>query len=152
MYVYSSHNSLTPSLPQPVKFRAERCTDAPANRKFSGPVTSTFNVSRFYDYPSTSQCNKRKHTGGFDILHHYWSFSSDIMAAKGLIATIVIVCTTGLNPITEITEVERQKSVHCGLLLRLTVSMPFTVRELRMDEMTIPCRSFFSCSGLYSCL
>ena len=31
--------ALTPSLPQPVKnFWAERCTDAPANRIFSGPI------------------------------------------------------------------------------------------------------------------
>ena len=32
--------SLTPSRPQPVQnFRAERCTDAPANSIFSGPIT-----------------------------------------------------------------------------------------------------------------
>ena len=46
-------------------------------------------------------------------------FSSDIMAVKGLNATIVIFCTTGLNPITEITEVKRQKS-ECTLRVTFT--------------------------------
>ena len=33
-------SALTPSLPQPAKkIQAERCTDAPANSLFSGPVT-----------------------------------------------------------------------------------------------------------------
>ena len=33
--------SLTPSLPQPVKkFRAERCTDSPANSIFPGPIAT----------------------------------------------------------------------------------------------------------------
>ena len=36
--------NLTPSLPQPVKFPAERCTDAPANSMFSGPVTHLLSV------------------------------------------------------------------------------------------------------------
>ena len=39
-------------------FRAERCTDAPANRIFSGSITSTFSVLRFHDYLFTRQCKK----------------------------------------------------------------------------------------------
>ena len=40
-----AHNrALTPSLSQPVHFRAERCMDTPANSRFSGPITSTFNA------------------------------------------------------------------------------------------------------------
>ena len=45
VYVNSSSPCLTPSLPQPVKnFRAQRCTDAPANSLFSGPVTHLFSM------------------------------------------------------------------------------------------------------------
>ena len=35
---------LTPSLPQPVKFPAERCTDAPVNSIFSGSLTHLLSV------------------------------------------------------------------------------------------------------------
>ena len=49
---------LTPSLPQPVNFRAERCTDAPADSVFSGPITSFFNAMRFDEDPFTCHCEK----------------------------------------------------------------------------------------------
>jgi len=65
----------------------------PANSIFSGPITSTFNVSPFRHYPSTRLCKKEKRKKKkekkrllvFLISHYYWSFSSDIMAVKGLI-------------------------------------------------------------------
>ena len=49
---------LTPSLPQPVTFPVERCTDAPANSVFSGPITSTFDAMCFDESPFTCQCEK----------------------------------------------------------------------------------------------
>ena len=50
---------LTPfTAPAGKKFPAERCTDTPANSIFSGPVTSTFNASRFRDHPFTCQYKK----------------------------------------------------------------------------------------------
>ena len=71
---------LTPLLPQPVTFRGEWCTDAPANSIFS-----TFSALCFDDSPFTWQCEKEdRNSSGFQILHFYWSFSSGIMAVKGL--------------------------------------------------------------------
>jgi len=49
---------LTPSLPQPVIFPGESCTDMPANSLFSGPVTSLVNAVRFDENPFTGQCKK----------------------------------------------------------------------------------------------
>ena len=59
----------------------------PANSIFSGPIsiTSSFNAMDFGDNPLTCQCEKEvKKAEGFLILHFYGSFSSDIMAVKGL--------------------------------------------------------------------
>ena len=40
---------------------------------------------RFNENPFTYQCKKEdKKAEGFQISHFYWSFSSDIMAVKGL--------------------------------------------------------------------
>ena len=79
-------------------FRAEWCTDAPANSIFSGPVTSIFSAMRFDENPF-SQANaikEDKKTEGFQISHFYGSFSSD-MAVKGLKAVLLnitsILCT-----------------------------------------------------------
>ena len=47
---------LTPSLPQPVKFRAEWC----ANNIFSSSVTLIFNSMRFEGDPFTCPCEKRR--------------------------------------------------------------------------------------------
>ena len=39
----------------------------------------------FDEDPFTCQCEKEdKKAYGFQILHFYWSFSSDLMAVKGL--------------------------------------------------------------------
>ena len=47
--------------------------------------TSTLNALNFDKNPFTCQCETEdKNTDGFQILHFYWSFSSDIMAVKGL--------------------------------------------------------------------
>ena len=51
----------------------------------SDPVTSALNALRFCDYPFTCQYNKEnKKAEGFKIPHCHWSFSSDILAVKGL--------------------------------------------------------------------
>ena len=52
---------------------------------FSGPVISALNALRFCDYPFTCHYNiENKNAEGFKIPHCRWSFSSDIMAVKGL--------------------------------------------------------------------
>ena len=59
--------------------------DAPANGILSGPIASTFNAIPFDKSPSTCQRKKEHRKAlGFQILHFDWSFSSDIMAVKGL--------------------------------------------------------------------
>ena len=61
--------------------------DAPTNNVIISRScnTSTFNGMRFNENPFTCQCKKEdKKSEGFQILHFYWSFSSDIMAVKGL--------------------------------------------------------------------
>ena len=59
-----------------------------ANSIFSGPVTAIFNAVRFDETPFTCQYEKEdKKTEGFQISHFYGSFSSDIMAVKGLTST-----------------------------------------------------------------
>ena len=61
------------------------------NSLFSGPVTSPFSAMRFDENPLQSQCKKEnKKAEGFQISHFYWSFSSDIMAVKGLTNTEVV--------------------------------------------------------------
>ena len=43
-------------------------------------------VLRFPDYPFTCRCKTgNRKAEGFEISHYNWSFSSDIMALKGLI-------------------------------------------------------------------
>ena len=49
---------ITSSLSQPVKGPGRRCTDAPANRIFYGPITSIFNAMRFDENPLTCLCGK----------------------------------------------------------------------------------------------
>ena len=45
----------------------------------------TFSAMRFGESPFTCQCEKGgKNAEGFQTSHFYWSFSSDIMAVKGL--------------------------------------------------------------------
>ena len=57
----------------------------PANSIFSSPITSVFNGMHFDGEPCTCQCKKEeKGAYGFQSLHSYGSFSSDIMAVKGL--------------------------------------------------------------------
>ena len=47
--------------------------------------TSTFNALLFNINPFTRQCGKEgKKAWGFEILHFYWWFSSDMMTVKGL--------------------------------------------------------------------
>ena len=47
--------------------------------------TSTFNAMRFDENRLTRQCeNEDRNSSGFQISHFYWSFSSDIIAVKGL--------------------------------------------------------------------
>ena len=59
--------------------------DVPANSIFSGPITSVLNAMRFDENPFACLCGKEdKKTEGFQISHFYGSFSSDIMAVKGL--------------------------------------------------------------------
>ena len=73
---------LTPTLPQPVKCPGRMM---PANSTFSTPITSTFNAMCFDENSFTCQCKKEdRNSYGFQILHFYWLFSSDIMAVKGL--------------------------------------------------------------------
>ena len=43
-------------------------------------------VFRWKSFHMTSVKNKDRNSDGFQILHFYWSFSSDIMAVKGLSA------------------------------------------------------------------
>ena len=77
---------LTPSLPQPVNFPAEKCMDAPANSILSGLITSTFSAIPVDKSPFTRQCEKEdRKAKGFQILRFDWSFPSDIVAVKGLI-------------------------------------------------------------------
>ena len=62
-YIFWSYHrwylaSLTPSVPQPVKFGAEWCTEAPASSIFSGPISSIFSAMRFDGDPSPCQCRK----------------------------------------------------------------------------------------------
>ena len=46
---------------------------------------TTFNAMHFDEDPFTCQCEKEdKKAYGLQILHFYWSFSSDLMAVKGL--------------------------------------------------------------------
>ena len=59
--------------------------DAPANNVFSGPITSTFSAIPFDKSHFTCQCEKEdRKAKGFQILRFDWSFSSDIIAVKGL--------------------------------------------------------------------
>jgi len=51
-----SVNTFTP--PACKYFRVERCTDAPANSIFYGPIRSVFNAVRFDENPFTCQCEK----------------------------------------------------------------------------------------------
>ena len=47
---------------------------------------------RFDASPFTRQCKKEdRKAEGFQILHFYWPFSSDITAVKGLTANIIII-------------------------------------------------------------
>ena len=47
--------------------------------------TSTFNAMRFDANPFSCQCEKEdKEAEGSQMWHLYWSFSSDVMAVKGL--------------------------------------------------------------------
>ena len=75
---------LTPSLPQPVNFRAERCTDTPTNSIFSGPITHLFSMQCVL-MKILSHAGAKKKTKRLTILHFCWSFSSDIVAVKGSI-------------------------------------------------------------------
>ena len=54
------------------------------NSIFFGPLTSPFSVMRFGENALQGQCEKKreKKAEGFQVLHFYWSFSSD-MAVKG---------------------------------------------------------------------
>ena len=50
-----------------------------------GATTSTFNAMHFDSNPSACQCEKEdRNSWGFQILHFYSLFLSDIMAVKGL--------------------------------------------------------------------
>ena len=65
--------------------RAKRCTDAHANSILSTPVTSTFSAVRFDENPFTCQREKEdRNSYGFELLHCYWSLSSDNVEVKGL--------------------------------------------------------------------
>ena len=47
-------------------------------------------LSVCYETPFTCQCEKEnKNASGFQVLHFCWSFSSDIMAVKGLTGSTV---------------------------------------------------------------
>ena len=88
------HSLSTSSLPQPVKFRAERCTDEPANCVFSGHMTSILNTMRFDENPFTCQSEKedkkrkeKKRLKGFKFRTFCESFSKNIMAVKQLICS-----------------------------------------------------------------
>ena len=77
---------LTPSPPQPVKFPGWKMQRrALQTVSFQSYNTSTFNAMRFDETPLTCQCeNGDKKVSKLQILHFYWSFSSDVMAVKGL--------------------------------------------------------------------
>ena len=61
---------------------------------FSSPITSTFNAMHLDESPFTCQCQKEdKKASEFQISHFYWSFSSDIIAVKGLSAAHLADCT-----------------------------------------------------------
>ena len=80
----------------------------PANSTFSGPITSTFNAVPFDKSPFTCQCKNKEHrkAEGFQIVHFDWSFSSDIMAVKGLNHCTMllepVMCQEPVNPCTGI--------------------------------------------------
>ena len=62
-------------------------TDSPANRIFSGPITSIFNAMCFDEIPFACQCEKEDKKGyWFQISHFYGWFSNEIMAVKGFIS------------------------------------------------------------------
>ena len=82
---------LTPSMPQPVKFTGWKLHGHSCRQSISRSFnTSTFNAKRFYENPFTCRCEKENKKGlRVKILHFYWSFSSDILAVKGLIVCLV---------------------------------------------------------------
>ena len=81
---------LTPSLPQPVQFPGLNGARTRL-QTVDFLVTSTFNAMRFDENHFTRQCEKEdKKTEGFQISHFYGSFSSDVMAVKGLNRVIYI--------------------------------------------------------------
>ena len=84
---------LTPSLPQHVNFRAERCTHAPVNSTFSGSITHLLSMlCILMKIPShTGAKKKTKRLRGFQTCYFYRSFPSDIMAVKGLMSGPVLV-------------------------------------------------------------
>ena len=58
---------------------------------FFAPVASTFTAVCFDENPLTRQCvNEGRNSSGFQILYLYCSFSSDVMAVKGLKTAILI--------------------------------------------------------------
>ena len=69
-------------------FRAEWCTDASANSVFSCPITHLLSMLYIFmtSLSHASAKRKEKKKGyGFQISHFCLSFSSDIVAVKGLI-------------------------------------------------------------------
>ena len=75
--------------------RDERCSDTHANSVVFAPITSTFNAVCFDENPFTCQCGKEdRNSTGIQMLHFYWSFSSDIMAVTGLRACRSVCCVS----------------------------------------------------------
>jgi len=76
---------LSPALPQPVKFLAERCTDAPANSMFSSSVMHLLSMLWvLMKILSHTSAKKKTKMLKFQISQFYWLFSSD-MAVKELV-------------------------------------------------------------------
>ena len=77
--------ALTPSLPQPVKFPGWKMHGRGCKQHIFRSYDIYFQCMCFDADPFTCQCKKEdRNSKGFHILHFYWSFSSDIVAVKGL--------------------------------------------------------------------
>ena len=95
-----SNSNLTSSLPEPVKFPGWKMHECAYKQCIFGSCnTCTFSAMRLDEKSFTCQCKKEdKKAEGFQILHFHWSFSSDIMAVKGLTVTLTSICTAQTPP------------------------------------------------------
>ena len=74
--LYSWLSSLTPSLPQPVKFRGWKVhTYTPANSIFDGPITNGLSILTILIEILSWAYAKEEKPEWFQIRHFYWMFS-----------------------------------------------------------------------------